>query len=223
MTRISNAPPGREPSGADTESVVAAQFDDRDNKPGSDLLQEFAKAAGKAAQPEPVAWLGNHRIGKDIIFGPHCSIVGVERIEIDGPQYQPIADGHPAIVTPVSYDYGSCALDPIDLVAWPPAEPCNVYLRTGIADILNPAAVERAASCSEPLILHLHPLAWLQHDMAGAVILNWRACIRFLLGGIDRVIVTDQKLLWQLTNKLNSENLARSPEIRIARETSHAA
>lgn len=206
MTWISNAPLGREPSGADTESAVAAQFDDRDSKPGSDLLQEFAKTAAKAAQPKTTAWLGRHGIGRDVIFGPHCSIVGVERTEIDGPQYQPIVDGHPAIVTPVSYDYGSCALDPFDLVAWQPAEPCNIYLRTGIAEILNPAAVERAAICDEPLILHLHPLAWLQHDMAGVVILNWRAYICFLLGRIDRVIVTDRRLFWRLQNKLKSEN-----------------
>jgi hypothetical protein len=35
----SNAPPGREPSGANTESVVAAQLDNRDDRPDSDLLQ----------------------------------------------------------------------------------------------------------------------------------------------------------------------------------------
>ena len=183
MTAKSNAPPGL-PGGAGIESgLAAAQFDELDNKPGSDLLQEFAASAAKAAQPETVAWLARYGIGRGVIFGPHCSLVGVARIEIDGQYYQPVPEGHPAIIIPVSYDYAPGCLDPLDLIAFTPARPDRWYHRTGWGDVLGEDAIERAWLLEQPLTMHATPLDWLQAGGHGTCILDWSAA-RFALGNV---------------------------------------
>lgn len=215
MTWKSSAPPDRGPDGADTESVVAAQFDGTNDSSGSNLLQEFAKIAASAARPETVSWLARHGIGRDVIFGPHCSVIGVQRIEIDGKYYQPVRDDRPAIVIPISYDFAPACLDPLDLISFEPARPDRWYFRTGDGDVLGEKAIDRAIALEEPLELSHSPLAWLHNSLVGAVIIYWNACLSLYLGNVRRIIADSPALAWNVSSRLDLERCRPMPEIRI--------
>lgn len=223
MTWESNAPPDRGPGRADTESVVAAQFDGADDSSGSDLLQEFAKTAARAAQPQTAAWFARHGIGRDVIFGPHCSLVGAARIEIDGQHYQPVESGRPAIILPVSWSYAPCELEPVDLVAWQPGRSDGWYLRKGDAVMLGEASIDRVMTVEEPLTLHQTPLDWIQAGLDGAVILDWCACLSLYLGNVRRIIADSPALARQTKRKLDEERCWPMPEIRVVRGMADAA
>lgn len=116
-----NRPPD-DPGAVSLESGLAAsQFDNRDNKPESDLLQEFAPAVTRAQEVEPHQWLTKRLcISENLLHGIRpeypeghpwrmtASLVGVARIEAQGQFWQPVDDdrgGQPALVVPVAPIY----------------------------------------------------------------------------------------------------------------------
>lgn len=183
------------------------------------LLHEFAGQA--AVTPKTIEWLAGYGIGAGVVFGPHASTVGVDRIAITGDLYEPDPQGQPAIIVPVSFEYEPEWFEPFDLVAWLPDDPARLYRRTDVADILNPVAIERAAHFGEPLALWSSPRAWLQAGLAGAVILDWRSYLSLHLGGL-KVLCDTKELAERLSRKVASEQRAAQPTIR-TRGIRHAA
>ena len=98
---------------------------------------------------------------------------GIAEIITGTTTYQPFRGGKRAYIVPaIPLRDGFFDDDIGDLVAWLPNNPAKWWRRAGIVDFINFEAIERAAFFREPLLLHPHPLAWLQAGGDGAVILD---------------------------------------------------
>jgi hypothetical protein len=169
----------------------------------SDILHEFTTMAAKAA--ECSEWLAGQGIGPDIVYRPGATTVGVARIEVanatvpsfsangtPAPLFQPNPDGIPAIVVPVSYGYGPCELNPIDLVAWKPGSPDQWYFRRGEHGlVLGVNYLERAELFHEPIQLHRTPLDWVRVSGDGACLLDHSPSVLDRLREVGEIITGD--------------------------------
>lgn len=185
----------------------------------NDLLTEFAPMASRAAQC--ANWLAGQGIGRDIVCRPGASVVGVCRALIEGDRWQPDPDGVPAIIVPVSYSYGPCELDPIDLVAWQPGSPERWYLRTGYGTVLGEVDIDRAMNFEEPLVLYQSPLDCLKANREVCV-LDWSSSLSLYFGNVQWVIADRMEVARKLKRKLDGERCWPMPDIR-ARSMADAA
>lgn len=176
----------------------------------SDLLDEFAEQAAAATRRDlagtgaPWEWLWSG-----------AARVGVTAIEPRGATlYEPSESGELAYVVPACpLDSWDAENDLADLIAWRPSRPEKWWTRCAAAPILNPAAVRRAEALREPLTLHATPAEWLQAAGEGAVILDWRAHLRLLFCGIDRVVADSDELADAVERRLR-EPAVRMPLVR---------
>jgi hypothetical protein len=125
---------------------------------------------------------------------PRPSIVGVARIEVANaaPLFQPCPDGVPAIISPISYSYGPCELDPVDLVAWQLGSPDQWYFRRGeLGLVLGDDNLARADFFHEPIRLHRNPLNWMQASGDGACLLDHSPGVLDRLREVGEIIADD--------------------------------
>lgn len=127
-------------------------------------------------------------------------------------------DGTRACIVPVAADYSYCGFEPslIDLLAFKTDTPQRSWLLKDTAPVLNPMAIEKAApslGLDEILNVHEHPLAWLQANRDGVVVLDWSANLRFWFSGVRRIWCDNPDIAKKLSQAL-AEPSIRLPEIR---------
>ena len=187
---------------------------------GIDLLDEFARAFARTDESH-FDWMRGHGVADRTMYrGP--AVFGVERPHLEGNGlYQPHPDGTSVLLSPVGW-MGDFEIHLIDLVAWRPADPATWWLRLGNGDVLNPEEVERADHFTELLQLFDTPLAWLQNDCCGSVILRWDRGLRITLGGIDKFVCSKTAEAKHLDSLFRRDRQS-IPEIRVLQETVDAA
>lgn len=144
--------------------------------------------------------LARHRISTDL--SAWYGLVGAARVRVTGGIYQPVPDGDPAYITPIRvYDALSpealqpdiCALilgHLVDLVAWHPRHPSRWALRRDAATWLG--CIEPQYLDPPPVHVRRSPLAWLQANCDGLVILNREpAAAYMLLTGLSAIVAED--------------------------------
>ncbi len=183
----------------------------RNEFPTPYLLKEYAFAFENSNESH-FDWMRDKSVTNETLYrGP--AVFGVERIITDGAYYQPHEESDPAIINPIGR-LSNFEVQLIDLCAWRADAPDNWWLRIGSGNILGVDAVERANHFKKPLIVHANPLAWLQHDCQGCVVLAWGSGLRLALGGIQQFGCTDENTCRCLDELLRS-NRSSSYEIRI--------
>ena len=182
----------------------------------SPLMHELATAAANvhSKQLDRLDALGISRTALfDFEQGRLAGFVGVSQIETAGSFYTPGTEGRSALIIPANrYADG---ID--DLIATFPGEPEKFWTRYGLARFLNHAAVDRAVACDEPLTLRASPLAWLQADCHGTVILDWDVSFHGLLP--EKILAPDADLAARLRSKLRR----RPHEVRVIEDLKYAA
>lgn len=111
---------------------------------------------------------------------PHVGILGVTGAEFfEGHRFDFSENGTPAAVIEV---IGDDAETVVDLCAWLVDQPQQFATALGHADGLGVWQVQNPATYfgGRPLLVHKTPLAWLQANCRGVVILNERSAPRWL-------------------------------------------
>ena len=140
------------------------------------------------------------------------------RVDIDG-TYVPDPDGIPMAILPVCDHYDPPV--PIDLVAFTFAEPWRWWTRTGMAPVINAAAVTDAWWDKRPLLVSGTPLDWLRAGCEGVVVLDWRpSTVALHLGNARRLITSSPEVAERLARVFKHD--VEPPEVRLA-EMSNAA
>lgn len=125
--------------------------------------------------------------------------------------YDPDPDGRPAVILPVYPLVQFEPSDVFDLVAFRPDRPTRWWLRQGLASILNPHAVERAA-CTfgkrESLKVWSTPLDWMRGGGEGIVILEDGIRLRSALAGVDEIVAGDLELGSAIERRMQAEYAA---------------
>jgi hypothetical protein len=112
----------------------------------------------------------DHLLGRGVSGRAYVAAgcIGIERVRFSSTTYEPTEDDEQVFIQPV-HD----GLDRLcDLLAWRPRQPDRWALRCDAAFALGEAAIADADWANEPLELHSTPLAWLQGDCRGAVVLR---------------------------------------------------
>ncbi len=179
-----------------------------------DLLAEFAEQAATATRRDDAMLDGvDHGF---LWSGPSRYAVSPIETSRDG-TYEPAESGELAIIVPLApLDFWHVDNDPMDLVAFRPSRPEKWWLRLGVGQLLNPDAVLRAEITRQPIEVWSTPLRWLQSGGRGIVIVDWRANLRFHLGGVAR-IVPDSAALGDLIGRRCRNFGTRTPEIAARR------
>jgi hypothetical protein len=154
-------------------------------------MQEFADeyvAATASAEPSHFDWLIARGVAKEFLWRGAMRFGVAEIVGDQDGHYQPMRGGDVAYIMParpLPDDFSDGDLG--DLVAWLPRDPGRWWLRSGLAPIINPAAIERAVWLREPLAVSSTPLDWLRRCGAGVVILSRDANLRLWLGGVSTI------------------------------------
>jgi len=141
---------------------------------------------------------------------------GVARIGVSDGLYEPDPDGAGAFLVGCQESVGSPL---VDLVAFRLAEPAKWWLRSGDAVLLGLANARLAQFEDVPALVHPHPLAWLQDDCEGCVVLDWNADLHGYLD-TDRIITTDDQTRERLQQSFQRN--VHIPQIK-SMETADAA
>lgn len=110
---------------------------------------------------------------------PSCGGVFLAEVEPAGARFEPVEGGRLAAWCDVLAEDAETV---IDVVAWPIDQPAHWWTLAGTAPALGLAHAANPATYALgfPLRLHRTPLAWLQAECDGAVILNRLAGGRWL-------------------------------------------
>lgn len=183
-----------------------------------DLFAEFAPSNGRLTRKYFEHLVDRLGVDPSCIWGVGPSFIGVESVhKIERKYYQPDENGRPCYICPVGRHVDGVWETIDDLVAWTPSQPDRWYLRTGNGVMLNPDEPERCRIHHEPIELHETPLDWLRAAGRGAVVLDWSANLRLLLGSLSDVVCSTPDLARRISNSLKDRNSL--PKIHIRRES----
>jgi hypothetical protein len=101
-------------------------------------------------------------------------IWGLADVEIDGPHYQPVPRGTPALIAASYEGRMEAGLSIVDLVAISMRGQHAMRTRRGVATFLGGDNVELAADNEWPLFLYENGWSWIRNRCRGAVIVDWR-------------------------------------------------
>jgi len=163
-----------------------------------DILEELGAAIQATSRRDDAALIAAG-VPRSFLYGTTYRY-GVSPILTDKDGgYQPEANGELAIILPaiplVGPEDPSFPCDDIgDLLAFYLRNPSRWWTRTGTVPALNHDAIERAGFMGERLTIHSTPLDWLRAEGQGVVLLDRRANLRLLLGGVESFLVGDLRL-----------------------------
>lgn len=162
-------------------------------------------------------WAVAHGISREAIWTPPAPF-GAGRIETSGRAFEFNKDGAPAVIVPVSdsYDIECFEYGLADLLAFQPNDPHRWWALRDIMPLLNTEAVEQARTLigiDYPLAINSTPLAWLQRNRDGVVILDWNCCLPLWLGGVPRLLCDTEELARKLNHSFMKPRQA-IPDIR---------
>jgi len=157
--------------------------------------------------------------------GVTCGLVGLERIVIEDKLWTPREDGAPAFVFAVldgphqcqppclpPRDLAGKAVELIDLAAWRPSAPAEIYLREGNADLLGDWMLPMTRTEDAPLRLFADPVEWLATGCGGIVPIDWKATAAALVG-FDDVVCSSVALGERLEHELALARRRATPKV----------